>query len=68
VCTAQQLKELDIYQFEISLAKKKGEEREGDIEKMGLGETSNEFIIWNGGGEIYQAVLGSYVDINNTFS
>lgn len=25
VCTAQQLKELDIYQFEISLAKKRGE-------------------------------------------
>lgn len=28
VCTAQPLKELDIYQFEISLAKKKREERE----------------------------------------
>lgn len=36
VCTAQPLKELDIYQFEISLAKKKREER--DIEKMRLGE------------------------------
>lgn len=38
VCTAQPLKELDIYQFEISLAKKRREERERDTEKMKLGE------------------------------
>lgn len=36
MCTAQPLKELDIYQFEISLAKKR--EERGDIEKMRLGE------------------------------
>lgn len=52
MCTERQLKELDIYQFEISLAKKKGEKRERHthIEKMRLGKTSNEFIIWNGEG------------------
>lgn len=40
VCTEWQLKELDIYQFEISLAKKKREERERHthIENMRLGE------------------------------
>lgn len=44
------LKELDIYQFEISLVIKKGRER--DTEKMRRENTSNEFIIWSGEGEI----------------
>ena len=37
-CTAQPLKELDIYQFEISLAKKRERERERGIGKRRLGE------------------------------
>lgn len=44
------LKELDIYQFEISLVIKKARER--DTEKMRRENTSNEFIIWSGEEEI----------------
>lgn len=46
------LKELDIYQFEISLVIKKKRGRERDTEKMRRENTSNEFIIWSGEGEI----------------
>lgn len=44
-CTARRLKELDIYQFEISLAKKKRKERErhGEGEAGGRLQTNSSF-------------------------
>lgn len=76
--SAAWLKELDIYQFEISLVmgkKKKKKERGGmrkrERERGSEDETGEHFkrihhLEWRRGD--LETVLGSYLDINNIFS
>lgn len=71
--SAAWLKELDIYQFEISLGmeKKKGKKKGEGGERESEDETGEHFkrihhLEWRRGD--LETVLGSYLDINNIFS